>query len=46
MLSADLEKLLTKHSKQIDKDHFDLLMKLINELRTYNNVNQPFTYMC
>ena len=42
MLSAKLEELLAKHCNQIDKEHIDLFMKLVNELRIYNNVNQPF----
>ena len=39
MLSAELEELLTKHSNQINKEHVDLYMKLINQLRTYNYLN-------
>ena len=45
MLSAELEELLTNHINQIGKDHTDLFMKLINELRTYNYVDQP-NFMC
>lgn len=52
--SAELEDLLIKHSDQIDEEHIHLFLKLINELRVYNNVNTPFkcinnnihTYYC
>ena len=33
ILSAELKELLTKYSNQIDKDHIDLFLKLINGLR-------------
>ena len=41
MLSAELEELLT-NSNQIDRKHIDLFLKLVNELRICNYVNQPF----
>ena len=41
MLSAEWKELLTKYSNQIDREHIDILMKLINALRTYNYVNHP-----
>ena len=44
MLSAELEELLTKHCNQINTEHMYLFLKLINELRIFNYVNQPF--MC
>ena len=42
MVSAELKELLTKYSNQIDKEHIDLFLKLINELRIYICVNQLF----
>ena len=42
MLSAELEELLTKHSNQINTQHIDLFLKLINELRICNYVNHLY----
>ena len=34
--SAELEDVLYRHSNQIDKQHVDLFVSLINELRIFN----------
>ena len=51
--SAELEELLIKHSNQIDKEHIDLFLSLINELRICNisKISNPFlcinmSYIC
>ena len=42
--SAKLEYTLYKHSNQIDKQHIDLFIYLINELRicNINKISDPF----
>ena len=42
--SAEFEELLTKHSNQIDKQHVDLFLSIINELRVYklSKISNPF----
>lgn len=44
MTSEELNEFLNKYNDKIDHNHINVFLKMINELRMYNNINTPFIY--
>lgn len=45
MSSAELENLLVEYSKEINQKHKIFFIKMINEIRMYNNIDNLFIYI-